>query len=507
MGIHIVSYLDDWLILAQSEVELLSHRSLLLRHLACLGLRVNSAKNVSQPFDIVPVNSFRLGPNEGYGHGRAYSGHTAARGLFRDRSLSLAQIISENAGSHGLCVPSAKAAPASNAAPAALAETQGSIRCLVSRTPANQGEPSLCDCPGPLEMSLVDGTGHALGNGLQKESGLDRCFQHGLGSSVQRPTGLPPVVERGKKYPHQLPGNANSMSSPSCLFTRPEVAPHSGPLGQHDRGGLHKSPRRALLEAPLHFNGTPLGMGTARPAFAQSNACARTEPGCRHAVTEQCLLRKVDSPSANGPGNMGDLWKGRGRPLCLKRQLSLPDILFEEHECVGPRLAQPPPLCVSPNCSDPSGHQVNQETQTQSYFSGPALKEPVLVLKAVSAAHRSPLAHSSEMGPPLSGEQNNVAPPGRALGSAPLASQWELADLPFFFKGSRRLNPPRPFTIRTWGLPTFLRALKGPPFEPLQSVSLQPLLLKTVLLLVLASVKQMCFTGALCEPYLPSTWA
>ncbi len=32
MGIRILNYLDDWLILAQSEVELLSHRTLLLSH-------------------------------------------------------------------------------------------------------------------------------------------------------------------------------------------------------------------------------------------------------------------------------------------------------------------------------------------------------------------------------------------------------------------------------------------------------------------------------------------
>ncbi len=32
MGIRILNYLDDWLILTQSEVELLSHRSLLLSH-------------------------------------------------------------------------------------------------------------------------------------------------------------------------------------------------------------------------------------------------------------------------------------------------------------------------------------------------------------------------------------------------------------------------------------------------------------------------------------------
>ncbi len=36
-----------------------------------------------------------------------------------------------------------------------------------------------------------------------------------------------------------------------------------------------------------------------------------------------------------------------------------------------------------------------------------------------------------------------------------------------FLKGSRRLNPPRSITFLTWDLPTVLRALKSPPFEPL----------------------------------------
>ncbi len=49
MGIRILNYLDDWLILAQSEVELLSQRTLLLSHLECLGLRVNFAKSALSP--------------------------------------------------------------------------------------------------------------------------------------------------------------------------------------------------------------------------------------------------------------------------------------------------------------------------------------------------------------------------------------------------------------------------------------------------------------------------
>ncbi len=49
MGIHILNYLDDWLILAQSEVELLPHRTLILSHLERLGLRVNFAKSALSP--------------------------------------------------------------------------------------------------------------------------------------------------------------------------------------------------------------------------------------------------------------------------------------------------------------------------------------------------------------------------------------------------------------------------------------------------------------------------
>ncbi len=48
----------------------------------------------------------------------------------------------------------------------------------------------------------------------------------------------------------------------------------------------------------------------------------------------------------------------------------------------------------------------------------------------------------------------------------------------------------RPHTVPPWDLPTVLRALKGPPIEPLQSSSFRVLLLKTALLLALVSVKR-----------------
>ncbi len=55
MGIRILNYLDDWLILAQSEVELLSHRT----HLERLGLRVKSALSPSQQISFLGTGHMR----------------------------------------------------------------------------------------------------------------------------------------------------------------------------------------------------------------------------------------------------------------------------------------------------------------------------------------------------------------------------------------------------------------------------------------------------------------
>ncbi len=69
-------------------------------------------------------------------------------------------------------------------------------------------------------------------------------------------------------------------------------------------------------------------------------------------------------------------------------------------------------------------------TEAQSSVSGPALAEPALVRLAVLAAHCSPVAHSPETTPHLSGERNDLAPPARTLGVTSLASWWEPSDLP-----------------------------------------------------------------------------
>ncbi len=61
-------------------------------------------------------------------------------------------------------------------------------------------------------------------------------------------------------------------------------------------------------------------------------------------------------------------------------------------------------------------------------------------------------------------------PPSKFTFYAPIAGRSVGRDAVIqFLRGARIINPPRPRTVPPCDLPTVLRALKGPPFEPLQS--------------------------------------
>ncbi len=282
---------------------------------------------------------------------------------------------------------------------------------MASRMPTYQGEPGLCNSLSPLEEPSLDGKGRGHGNGLQEKGCHDRCLQHRLGGAVRRQTNFRPLVESGERVPHLLLGNASSMLSLPVLPARPNRTPCADSLRQHVRGVLYKSSGRCLLEAPLHSGRAPSGVGSAQPALAESSTLAgQIEPRSGYVISEQCPHGGVDAPSTDSSKDLEDLWQGRSRPFRLQRQLSLPILLFKGQGRVGPRLAQPPPLCIPPDRPASTGHQANQGTRSQGAIGGPLMGKPTLVVRADLAADSSPLAHASETGSPLSGERNNMAP-------------------------------------------------------------------------------------------------
>ncbi len=533
-------------------------------------------RTVSQPTSIVPGYSSGLSSHESGDSARMRSGHSETRSHLQERHRSPTQSVSENAGPHGRSIASVTAGPAPP--PSMLVETTGSTQRMASWTPAYQGESGLCNSPDPLEEPTVDGEGRGHGVGPHQESCHDRRLQHRLGGAVRRQTDLRPLVEGGEGLPHQLLGNVSSLSSLPVFPAGPNRMPCADSLRQHVHGVLYKSPGRCLLEAPLYSGRAPSGMGSAQPALAEgSTPAGQTEPRSGYVISEQCPLRGVDAPSAGGSEDLEDLWQGRSRPFRLQRQLSLPNLLFEGQGRVGPRLAQPPPLCIPPDRPASTGRQACQGTGSQGAIGGPLVEEPTLVVRADSATDSSPWpmplrrdllsqANGTIWHPrpelwalyiwPLNGSLlasqrvlNTIsearAPSTRHLYAlkwsvfstwclnrgenpstselavvlsflqelldkgrshstlkvfvaaiaafhAPIAGQSVGRDnsVVRFLKGARRLNPPQPLTVPTWDLPTVLRALKGPPFEPLQSTNLRSLSLKTALLLALASVKR-----------------
>ncbi len=129
MGIHILNYIDNWLILAQSEAVSTSHKTLILGHLGCLGLRVNFAKSIRSPSQRVSFCS----------NGASHD-NSAPRGFLRERYWPSAQSFPENAGPYGSDFAGTSVRFASHATHPVLAKAEGSIRGLASRTPPRNGD-------------------------------------------------------------------------------------------------------------------------------------------------------------------------------------------------------------------------------------------------------------------------------------------------------------------------------------------------------------------------------
>ncbi len=236
-----------------------------------------------------------------------------------------------------------------------------------------------------------------------------------LGGAVRRKTGFWPLVEKGRSPSHQLPGKVAI-----CLGLRTFLSDlrRHHVLVRSDRMTVVSYIKRlgGLSSRLLFFSSrTPLEVDSAQLALAESNACAgQTEPGSRHAILEQCPLRRVDAPLTNGSAN---IWGIFGRPevdLFASEYKTHCQTYFSKdrntlaHDWPNLLLYAFPPIALIPQVIRRIRAQKQKSYQKipKSSVSGPALEEPALACGAVLAARYSPMAYSSETRPPLSGEWN-----------------------------------------------------------------------------------------------------
>ncbi|KAI2662214.1 ORF V: Enzymatic polyprotein [Labeo rohita] len=531
-GIHILNYLDDWLVLAQSEAELLSHRALLLSHLECLGLRVNLAKSVLHPsrqisflgaiFDsthlratVVPeralairqlAGSFRAGALYPLKRFQRMLGLMASAspvlelGLLRMRPLQrwMKPRVPPHAWRHGrlrvkvdqTCVEAL--VPWKGPQWFERGVPLGSVcrRKVVTTDASNKGWRALCD------------GNPAFGLWSKAEEGFHiNCLEmlavcHALCAFLPDLKG------------HHVLIRSDSMTVVSYI---------------NRQGGLSSRHLFTLVKGLLEW--AQLNLASLRAVHV---------PGRLNQGAD--MLSRSNVPSGEWTLHLQTvqkIWEVFGKAevdLFASKDNSHCPIYFSKdrdalaHNWPNLLLYAFPPTSLIP-------------------------QDPAVVFGTVPAALCSPLADPPEAGPPLSGERVHMAPPTQSVGLTPLVfgresenlpegvlntisqarapstrrlyalkwsvfSTWcstrgknpascdisvilsflqELLDKgrsPSTLKGSRRINPSRPHTIPTWDLSTVLRALKSPPFEPLSDADLKPLTLKTALLLALVSVKR-----------------
>ncbi|KAL0146880.1 hypothetical protein M9458_057819 [Cirrhinus mrigala] len=346
---------------------------------------------------------------------------------------------------------------------------------------------------------------------------------------------------------HETVGTLASYPSPEM-----GIAPRQVSCKHHNFVSQNTGPRLhwhinclELLAVFLALRSPP--SPAVEPTQTQVSAChshsGRSQSHGQYSVTTGFARRRVEAPPSIGPTDLGSIRPGTSRSLCLTGIHPLPVVVHStRYRCTGTQLAEgPAQVCVSPSephCTDTVQSQGGQGTDS---LGSPLLAQQNLVLGPGAPGISSSLAHSSEEGPPFSGEGHNLAPAPRSLEPPPLVpgrdqedfrdlspsvvntllqarapSTRRLYDLKWRIfvnwcssrgKDPRRCGIESVLSLLQGGLDRHLSAstlkvhvaaisanhdlgLQQDPFEPLQSVKLDTLSLKMALLTALTSVKR-----------------
>ncbi len=185
VGVRILNYLDDWLILAQSREELGDHRDLVLRHLSQLGLRVNWEKSKLSPvqrisFLCVELDSVSMTARLTEERAQAVLNCLSS---FRGRNVVPLKTVSEAPGAYGIRSCSHAARITSFETTSALATLPGPEVGMAPRYTASRYLPAVSPLPQPLDRPCL-----SMGQGTPRTSVPaycchNRCLQHRLGAT------------------------------------------------------------------------------------------------------------------------------------------------------------------------------------------------------------------------------------------------------------------------------------------------------------------------------------
>ncbi|KAL0186640.1 hypothetical protein M9458_018310, partial [Cirrhinus mrigala] len=400
MGIRILDYLDDWLILAHSWDLVCAHRDMVLNHLAQLGLRVNWEKSKLSPAQRISFLGVEL-----------------------DSVSMSARLSPERAVSSEVC---------------------GNTQMRVSGPPKTGSE-------APRAHGILS-RGHATGFDAHETAAALASYsspQVGVASrhiSSEHHTIVSPDIQALDR--HYVP----TVSRRIVVTTDASKTGWGATCNGQAASGVWTGPRLFCHINCLELLAVLLALrrsdNTATVAYINHQGGVRSfrmSQLARHLLLwSQHRLKslrathipgeanhmadslRVETPPPVGSTDLGSIRPGTGRPLCLTGIHPLPAVVRSNrgpprYRRTGTQLAEgPAQVCVSPSEPHRTNLVQSQGGQGTDSLGGPLLAQQNLVLGPGAPGISPSLAHSSEEGPPFSGEGHNLAPAPRSLEPPPL---------------------------------------------------------------------------------------
>ncbi|KAI2656338.1 hypothetical protein H4Q32_013232 [Labeo rohita] len=252
----------------------------------------------------------------------------------------------------------------------------------------------------PLDRHYVPTVRSSTGTGVQTHHCHHRCFQDRLGCHLQRAGSFRGLDRPPTVLAHKLSGVVGSAPRPEEVPFYDSGQARVGQNRQHYDCGLHQPPGRCTLLSHVTTSPPPAALESTQTQVSTSHSHSGRSQSCgRFPVTTSFARRRVETPPPVGPTDLGSIRPGTGRPLCLTGIHPLPAVVREPHRT---NLVQ------------------GQGGQGTDSLGGPLLAQQNLVLGPGAPGISPSLAHSSEEGPPFSGEGHNLAPAPRSLEPPPL---------------------------------------------------------------------------------------
>ncbi|CAM4725781.1 unnamed protein product [Leuciscus chuanchicus] len=389
-GIRILNYLDDWLILAQSEQMAVRHRGVVLAHIEKLGLRLNSKKSVLLPAQRTTF----LGVN--------WDSITMQARLSPAR---ISAILTAVKGDQGV-FPEGKS---------------------VSH---DQGHAAMPSCFGHVEKTLVPRSGPSVGGVLSTRNAFDRRFPHGVGRSHERTLSVRSLAGPSSVLAHKLFRNDGRILCSETLPARPERPPRVGPHGQHVGGLIHQPSGGSEVSTTVQAGSSDPPMGPGETTVPQGSIYSgASECRSRYSVKTGAEARGVEASPRGGGASVGEIWASPSRPFRIIRLNPLSSLVLPHTSspsrtgCNGAGVAEATSVRVPPSIYAPGSSGESSPGRGSSTINSSVLADPSLVLGSGITSGRLSDGDSRQEGPAVPSKGHDISPSPRVVEVVGLASE------------------------------------------------------------------------------------